>query len=146
MDQTKTRDNRMTRTTSVKTDNYSVFLTPPMMAGLQSLAHLMMLDRILDTPVSLGFSRPRITLCFITLTNSLLLSFPSPSLSNRVNTFRFDLYHQGDLHPLAFSILPRPRGDRRAPRAPRFWPRVSWLTSRSEPRQWCRTGERYQSH
>ena len=86
MDQTKTRDNRMTRTTSVKTDNYSVFLTPPMMAGLQSLAHLMMLDRILDTPVSLGFSRPRITLCFITLTNSLLLSFPSPSLSNRVNT------------------------------------------------------------
>ena len=86
MDQTKTRDNRMTRIASVKTDNYSVFLTPPMMAGLQSLAHLMMLDRILDTPVSLGFSRPRITLCFITLTNSLLLSFPSPSLSNRVNT------------------------------------------------------------
>ena len=66
--------------------NYSVFLTPPMIAGLQSFAHLMILDRILLTPVSFGFSSPLITLCFITLTNSLLLSFPSPSLSKRVKT------------------------------------------------------------
>ena len=57
-----------------------------MMAGLQSLAHLRTLERMRDTPVSLGFSRPLITLCFITLTNSLLLSLPSPSVSNRVKT------------------------------------------------------------
>ena len=51
--------------------DYSVFLTPPIMAGLQSAAHL---ARELNTrliPISLGFSRPRLARCFITLTNSL---------------------------------------------------------------------------
>ena len=81
-------DNRKRDELNLTRHDYSVFLTPPMIAGLQSLAHLMMLDRILDTPVSLGFSRPLITLCFITLTNSLLLSFPSPSVSKRVNTWQ----------------------------------------------------------
>ena len=40
----------------------------------------------LEIPMSLGFSNPRIARCFITLTNSLLLNLPSPSVSKRVKT------------------------------------------------------------
>jgi len=57
-----------------------------MMAGLQSPLHFQREAKILEMPMSLGFSRPRIARCFITDTNSLLLSFPSPSLSKRVKT------------------------------------------------------------
>merc|ERR1719186_2527582 len=74
------------RMTPVSAELYSVLLTPPIIAGLQSLAHLNIEEKILEMPISLGFSSPLIALCFITLTNSLLLSFPSPSVSNRVKT------------------------------------------------------------
>ena len=49
-----------------------------------SLAHLAIAESKLATPVSLGFSRPRLSLFFITATNSLLLRAPSPSSSNMV--------------------------------------------------------------
>ena len=45
--------------------------------GFWSLAHFHMAEMSLMSPVSLGFSRPRIMRCFITDTNSLLLSSPS---------------------------------------------------------------------
>ncbi len=54
-----------------KTGLYSVFLTPPMTAGRQSAAHLSIELKTRLMPMSLGFSRPRMARCFITLTNSL---------------------------------------------------------------------------
>lgn len=69
-------------------ENYLISL-----AALQSrkavvvfFAHLKTELMSFTKPVSFGFSSPRITLCFITDTNSLLLSCPSPFSSNKVNT------------------------------------------------------------
>jgi hypothetical protein len=42
-----------------------------MTAGRQSAAHLNSELNTLLMPISLGFSRPRMARCFITLTNSL---------------------------------------------------------------------------
>ena len=126
--------------------HYSVLLTPPMTAGLQSLAHLNMEEKILQTikiymlryreynyrmpyleiPMSLGFSSPLIALCFITLTNSLLLSLPSPSVSNKVNTCwerEILTMEMLDNHP------PHPQDDLTGQHEPQSWPRASWCLS-----------------
>lgn len=63
----------------------------PLLRALQSrkavvvfFAHLKTELMSFTKPVSFGFSSPRITLCFITDTNSLLLSCPSPEKINNL--------------------------------------------------------------
>ena len=72
---------------------YSVFRVPPNIIGCECVvAHFDNAENILPIPVSLGFSSPRIALCFMTDTNSLLDSFPSPSSSNKTKTTLLKLF------------------------------------------------------
>ena len=57
------------------TVDFYLLMTEGPVAALQFEAHFVMAEKNFPTPVSLGFSRPRIARCFITLMNSLLESF-----------------------------------------------------------------------
>lgn len=64
----------------------SVRRDPPMTAGRDSAAHLVMAEKMRPKPVSFGFSSPRSARCFMTETNSLLDNLPSPFSSNKMKT------------------------------------------------------------
>ena len=57
------------------TVDFYLLMTDGPVAALQFEAHFVIAEKNFPTPVSLGFSSPRIARCFITLMNSLFESF-----------------------------------------------------------------------